>query len=102
MPNQRQNKPKNTKNKKPETEVGPRRPLLRSRSDRVLWGVAGGLAAHLGFSATLVRIAFVLTTFFGGAGLLAYLVLAVALPEDDGDGQSRRRRASGPAWAWWC
>ena len=52
----------------------------------MLWGVAGGLAAHLGFSAVLVRIAFVLTTFFGGAGLLAYLVLAVALPEDDGEG----------------
>lgn len=80
-------KPKNTKNKpEPKTEVGPRRPLLRSRSDRVLWGVAGGLAAHLGFSAMLVRVAFVLTTFFGGAGLLAYLVLAVALPEDDGEG----------------
>jgi phage shock protein PspC (stress-responsive transcriptional regulator) len=89
MPNQPKNKPKNTKNKnpEPETEVGPRRPLLRSRSDRVLWGVAGGLADHLGFSAMLVRVAFVLTTFFGGAGLLAYLVLAVALPEDDGNGK---------------
>jgi phage shock protein PspC (stress-responsive transcriptional regulator) len=90
MANQPKNKPKNTKNKKPEpkTEVGPRRPLLRSHSDRVLWGVAGGLAAHLGFSAMLVRVAFVLTTFFGGAGLLAYLVLAVALPEDDGEGNA--------------
>jgi len=88
MANQPKDKSKNTKNKKsePETEVGPRRPLLRSRSDRVLWGVAGGLATHLGFSAMLVRVAFVLTTFFGGAGLLAYLVLAVALPEDDGEG----------------
>jgi|1186.fasta_scaffold03817_3 phage shock protein PspC (stress-responsive transcriptional regulator) len=89
MANQPKNKPKTTKNtkkKEPETVVGPRRPLLRSRSDRVLWGVAGGLAEHLGFSPVLVRIAFVLTTFFGGAGLLAYLVLAVALPENDGEG----------------
>jgi phage shock protein PspC (stress-responsive transcriptional regulator) len=96
MANQPKQTPKKTKNKKAEaktaeaktaeTEVGPRRPLLRSRSDRMLWGVAGGLADHLGFSAVLVRIAFVLTTFFGGAGLLAYLVLAVALPEDDGEG----------------
>jgi phage shock protein PspC (stress-responsive transcriptional regulator) len=89
MPNPPKNKPKTTKTtkkKEPETVVGPRRPLLRSRSDRVLWGVAGGLADHLGFSAVLVRIAFVLTTFFGGAGLLAYLVLAVALPENDGEG----------------
>ena len=69
------------------TEVGPRRPLLRSKDDRLVWGVAGGLAAHIGFNATLVRLAFVILTLFGGAGLLAYLVLAVALPEDDGTGK---------------
>ncbi len=86
MANPKQNKPKDKKTEEAKTEVGPRRPLLRSRSDRMLWGVAGGLAAHLGFDAILVRIAFVLTTFFGGAGILAYLVLAVALPEDDGEG----------------
>jgi phage shock protein PspC (stress-responsive transcriptional regulator) len=83
-------------NKQPETdktevmddkEVGPRRPLLRSRDDRKIWGVAGGLAEHVGFNPTLVRIFFVVTLFFGGAGLLAYLVLAVALPENDGTGQ---------------
>jgi phage shock protein PspC (stress-responsive transcriptional regulator) len=69
------------------TTVGPRRALLRSKDDRVLWGVAGGLAEHIGFNATLVRIAFVVSTLFGGAGILAYLVLAVALPQDDGTGQ---------------
>jgi phage shock protein PspC (stress-responsive transcriptional regulator) len=79
---------KTTKTKQVEKDtVGPRRPLLRSRNDRMLWGVAGGLADHVGFSATLVRAAFVIITLFGGAGLLAYLVLAVALPEDDGTGQ---------------
>ena len=78
---------KKTSKKNDETAVGPRRPLLRSKDDRVLWGVAGGLAEHIGFNATLVRIAFVVITLFGGAGLLAYLVLAVALPEDDGTGK---------------
>jgi phage shock protein PspC (stress-responsive transcriptional regulator) len=78
---------KNNKEKKNQSDVGPRRPLLRSRSDRKIWGVAGGLAAHVGFDPTLVRVAFVITSFFGGAGLLAYLVLAVALPEDDGTGK---------------
>ena len=81
------NQPKKDKKEKDETKVGPRGPLLRSRDDRMLWGVAGGLADHLGFNATLVRVAFVVITLFGGAGLLAYLVLAVALPEDDGTGQ---------------
>jgi phage shock protein PspC (stress-responsive transcriptional regulator) len=70
-----------------DKEVGPKRPLLRSRDDRKIWGVAGGLAEHVGFNATLVRIFFVVTLFFGGAGLLAYLVLAVALPENDGTGR---------------
>jgi phage shock protein PspC (stress-responsive transcriptional regulator) len=86
------NQPKNPKKKTPpkttkQTEVGPRRPLLRSKDNRVIWGVAGGLADHIGFNATLVRLAFVVVSLFGGAGLLAYLVLAVALPEDDGTGQ---------------
>jgi phage shock protein PspC (stress-responsive transcriptional regulator) len=84
------NTPKNSKTKK-KTEttevIGPRRPLLRSKDDRMIWGVAGGLAAHIGFSATVVRLAFVVLTLFGGAGLLAYLVLAVALPQDDGTGK---------------
>jgi phage shock protein PspC (stress-responsive transcriptional regulator) len=85
------NTPKNKKttNKKTETTevIGPRRPLLRSKDDRLIWGVAGGLAAHIGFNATVVRLAFVVLTLFGGAGLLAYLVLAVALPQDDGTGK---------------
>ena len=76
-----------TNKKEEKNEVGPRRPLLRSKDDRMLWGVAGGLAQHVGFNATLVRIAFVAVSLFGGAGLLAYLVLAVALPEDDGTGK---------------
>jgi phage shock protein PspC (stress-responsive transcriptional regulator) len=77
-----------TKNRKNEKETGPRRPLLRSRDDRMIWGVAGGISEHIGFNATLVRVAFVVTALFGGAGLLAYLVLAVALPEDDGTGNA--------------
>jgi len=85
MANQPKNPSENDKTTE-TTEVGPRRPLLRSRKNRVLWGVAGGLAEHLGFNATLVRIAFVVLCLFGGAGILAYLVLAVALREDDGSG----------------
>jgi phage shock protein PspC (stress-responsive transcriptional regulator) len=86
------NTPKNPKSKSTKTTkttevVGPRRPLLRSKDDRLIWGVAGGLAAHIGFNATVVRLAFVVLTLFGGAGLLAYLVLAVALPQDDGTGK---------------
>jgi phage shock protein PspC (stress-responsive transcriptional regulator) len=86
---------KNTKNRNEKSGVGPRRPLLRSRDNRKIWGVAGGLAEHVGFDPTLVRVFFVVTLFFGGAGLLAYLVLAVALPEDDGTGEP----VPGSVWA---
>jgi phage shock protein PspC (stress-responsive transcriptional regulator) len=83
------NQPKNSKKRATEeTEVGPQRPLLRSKDNRVLSGVAGGLAEHIGFNVTLVRLAFVVVSLFGGAGILAYLVLAVALPENDGTGKA--------------
>ena len=73
-----------------DKEVGPRRPLLRSRDDRKIWGVAGGLAEHLGFNPTLVRIFFVVTLFFGGAG-------AARLP--GAGGRPARRRRNRPAGA---
>jgi phage shock protein PspC (stress-responsive transcriptional regulator) len=77
---------KKTQKKDRGDEVGSRRRLLRSSDDRMVWGVAGGLAEHLGVNSILVRAGFVIATLFSGLGLLAYLVLAVALPEDDGSG----------------
>src|SRR5919201_1017992 len=76
-----------TKKNEGTEPVGPRRPLMRSKYNRVLWGVAGGIGDHIGVSPLLVRVAFVVVSLFGGAGILAYLVLAVALPEDDGTGK---------------
>jgi len=49
----------------------------RSREDRVLAGVCGGLAARLGVDATLVRLVFALLALAGGAGILLYLALWV-------------------------
>jgi phage shock protein PspC (stress-responsive transcriptional regulator) len=84
--NKKTEKSKARNEKDATREVGPRRPLLRSKDDRMLWGVAGGLATHLNIDPILVRLGFVVSLFFGGIGLLAYLVLAVAVPEDDGSG----------------
>lgn len=83
-------KPKNTPKTKKSTKVsgpGPRKPLLRSQDDRMLAGVAGGLAEHLNIDSTLVRVGFAIGALFGGVAILAYLVLAVALPQDDGAGK---------------
>lgn len=55
--------------------------LTRSETDRVIAGVAGGTAERFGINSTLVRLAWVLSVFFGGAGIALYLVLWVALPK---------------------
>ncbi len=62
------------------------RRLLRSRDDRMLAGVAGGLGRYFAVDPTIVRIAFVVSIFFGGLGLFAYLALALFVPSADVDG----------------
>jgi phage shock protein C len=44
-------------------------------------GVAGGIAQRFGINSTLVRLAWALAVFFGGFGVLAYLILWVVLPK---------------------
>jgi phage shock protein PspC (stress-responsive transcriptional regulator) len=56
-------------------------PLTRSQNDRVLAGVAGGIAQRFGMNSTLVRLAWVLSVFFGGLGILVYLTLWIVLPK---------------------
>jgi phage shock protein C len=57
------------------------RQLARSETDRVLAGVAGGIAQRFGINSTLVRLAWVLSVFFGGLGILVYLILCIVLPK---------------------
>jgi phage shock protein C len=56
-------------------------PLRRSETDRVIAGVAGGIAQRFGLPVTLVRLAWVGSVFFGGLGVLTYLILWIALPK---------------------
>ena len=57
----------------------------RSSRDRMIAGVCGGLAQQFGVPATVIRLAFVLMTFFslGIAGPLIYLILWIVMPSDD-------------------
>src|SRR5215510_13571380 len=59
--------------------------IRRSRSDRRVAGVAGGLGRHLDVDPVILRVAFVVLTFFGGVGLLLYIALWLLLPEDGSD-----------------
>lgn len=62
----------------PEAE----RILRRSRSDRMIAGVSGGLGRYFGVDSTLVRLAFVLLVVAGGGGILVYLVAWLLIPEE--------------------
>lgn len=55
--------------------------LRRSREDRVIAGVCGGLGRYLGVDPVLLRIAFVVLTVTGGSGLLLYLLAMVVIPD---------------------
>jgi phage shock protein PspC (stress-responsive transcriptional regulator) len=60
----------------------PRQRLLRrSRTDRIGGGVAGGLGEYFRVDPVLFRVLFATAAFFGGAGVLAYLLAWAAIPE---------------------
>jgi phage shock protein C len=58
--------------------------LYRSRQDRMIGGVCGGLGEYFGIDPTLVRILFVFGAFLGVPGALAlvYLVMLILVPQD--------------------
>lgn len=60
------------------------RPLRRSRQERMLAGVCGGLAVHLGMDVTLVRLLVALAILVSGVlpGIIVYVVVACILPEE--------------------
>jgi phage shock protein C len=57
------------------TDMDPTRKLYRSRSDRKLAGVCGGLAEFFSLDPTLVRVLFVVLALAGGSGVVIYLAM---------------------------
>ena len=56
--------------------------LTRSRSDRMLAGICGGIANYMVIDPTIVRLVFALGTFLGGAGVLTYLIMWIVVPKE--------------------
>ncbi len=56
--------------------------LYRSRKDKMLAGICGGLAEYFAVDPSLVRIACVLLCLYAGTGLLGYILAAIIIPED--------------------
>ena len=63
------------------------RSLTRRRDDRMLAGVASGIAAYAGIDTLFVRIAFAVLTIVGGVGIPLYVVCWLLIP-DEGSTQS--------------
>lgn len=57
--------------------------LTRSRGDRMICGVCGGLGNYLGIDPTVVRILWIIISICGvGSGVIAYLIASVIIPEE--------------------
>lgn len=54
--------------------------LYKSRHNRMLCGVCGGVGEYFGVDPTVIRLIFVLLTIFGMSGLLFYLICAIIMP----------------------
>ena len=59
--------------------------LYRSRTDKKLSGVCGGLAEYLNMDPTIVRLIWALISVCAGAGVVAYIVCALVIPEKPED-----------------
>ncbi|MFN2389011.1 MAG: PspC domain-containing protein [Actinomycetota bacterium] len=57
--------------------------LMRSTENRMVAGVAAGVAAHFDLDPTLVRAVWAASILFAGFGLLPYIILWIALPEGE-------------------
>jgi phage shock protein PspC (stress-responsive transcriptional regulator) len=79
-----------------------RRPLRRRAGNRLIAGVAGGVADHLGTRPLVFRLVFVVFAFIGGIGLLVYLLLWWLIPREDLPDSAAerliRRFPDAPSW----
>ena len=55
--------------------------LYRSRDERMIWGICGGLAEYFNIDPTLVRVIAVVSLFVGSAGFWAYIIMRFMVPE---------------------
>lgn len=56
--------------------------LYRSRTDRKIWGICGGLAEYFDIDPTLLRVIAVASLFMGTAGFWAYIIMRLVIPEE--------------------
>ncbi|MBR2404942.1 MAG: PspC domain-containing protein [Clostridia bacterium] len=57
--------------------------LYKSKSDKKLCGVCSGIAHYFQLDPTLIRLAWVVFTLLGGSGIIAYIIAAIIMPDDE-------------------
>src|ERR1035438_6390840 len=62
--------------------VAGRRKLMRSRINRKIAGVCAGFAEYFDLDVTVVRVVWLIVAFFGGGGVLAYIIAWIVMPEE--------------------
>ena len=76
----------------PDHGPAPRR-LFRSRDDRVIGGVSGGLGTYFRVDPVFFRVGFVATAFLGGLGVFLYVAALLFVPSEPPAGEEPRRRS---------
>jgi phage shock protein PspC (stress-responsive transcriptional regulator) len=66
--------------------MDPTRKLYRSRTNRQVAGVCGGLAQYFNVDATLIRVLFIVLAVFGAAGILIYVAMWIIVPKEPAAG----------------
>jgi len=61
--------------------------LYRSKKDKIIAGVAGGLAEYFNVDSTIVRVVFILLTLLHGSGIIIYIALALVVPREEERGK---------------
>jgi phage shock protein PspC (stress-responsive transcriptional regulator) len=56
--------------------------LYKSKDDKVISGVCGGLAKYFGIDSTIIRLVWAFLVVMGGSGILAYIICALVIPEE--------------------
>jgi phage shock protein C len=63
------------------------RKLYRSRKDKVIGGVCGGLGEYFDIDPSLIRLLWVVVVFMGGSGVFIYIILWIVLPEGENNSE---------------
>lgn len=82
---------KKTEEKKETVKEVKVKKLVRSRDDKVVAGVCGGLGEYFGIDPIIIRILFAIITVSGGSGFLVYIILWVVMPERGEENNSTKQ-----------